>query len=635
MLTTVIFALANGMTTAMAVFLVASGVTLIFGLLKILNFAHGAFFMIGAYVAFTLVGQSISSVGVLIGVSAVAAGAVAILGYVADVLVLRRLRDLDEATTLIATFALLLICDGAVKLIWGVGFHSISPPESLVGMFEIGPVLLPKLSVFVILFGVATYAVLDLAIHRLWFGKIVQCIAKDRWMSGVIGINVPAVFVGTVIGAFALAGLAGGILLSNQSLSPSLSHSYLIPAFVVVIIGGLGNVRGAFLASIILGTIESFNLLLLPTVPGLAIYVAMVGFLLWRPQGLLSRGGEGEAAAHNVVVEPAARITLSRGTAGGLAALAALACFSLPLWLNQGIVFLAGIALIEALFAISWNLLFGLSGMVSFGHAAFFAIGGYVMSFGLVRGAPTHFLPLLVGSFAIGGLAAGAIGAVAIRRSVGVALAILTLAICEVLKTLIGYSSALGRDDGLSGIPRPVLDLGFFQIGLQSHNAYFWFICVVVSLCVAALWWVASSRFGRALKAIRQDFERAEFLGINVAARRLAIFSLSGGVAALAGALLAPWTQIVTPESASYLHSAAPMLSALLGGVDYFFGPALGAIIFAVLAYLTRSLVGLSDLVSGLVLLLIVLVAPQGLLGLGARTVFSKPLGLRPAPVKG
>ncbi|PSC02914.1 amino acid ABC transporter permease [Alsobacter soli] len=281
-----LFTIINGLATGMAVFLVAAGLTLIFGILKILNFAHGAFFMIGAYVAFMIVGSNPPSLWLFLLASVAAGLVVGALGFITDRTVLRRLRDVDEAYMLIATFAVLLICEGAVKLIWGVNYASINPPPLLDDAIIVGSLFIPTYSAFLIGFGVLVYVALDLAIHRTWLGKLLQAISNDSWMTGLLGVNVPVALTLSVVASFMLAGLAGGILLPNQTLSPVLGGSYLLLAFIAVIIGGLGDIRGAFIASALLGVIESASSVLLPNIPGLATYVFVVVFLLVKPQGL-------------------------------------------------------------------------------------------------------------------------------------------------------------------------------------------------------------------------------------------------------------------------------------------------------------------------------------------------------------
>lgn len=286
----IMFALVNGLSVAMSIFLVSAGLTLVFGILRILNFAHGGFFMLGAYVAFSIVQTLGLSLPTLLLASALAGIVVGGLGVLCDRIVLKRLRTLDEAYMLIGTFGLLLLCTGTVKLLWGVGYHTVDTPASLSGILIFGTIMIPKFSLFIIGMGLLVFFALEYAIHRLWIGKIAMALAHDRWMTGLLGLNVPLLFTGVVVVAFALAGIAGGLLLPNQSLSPELGHAYTLNAFIAVIIGGLGNIRGAFLASLILGITESMGSFLVPGMPGLAIYLVMIALLLARPNGLLYRG---------------------------------------------------------------------------------------------------------------------------------------------------------------------------------------------------------------------------------------------------------------------------------------------------------------------------------------------------------
>lgn len=290
MLMQVSFALINGLTLAMSIFLVAAGLTLVFGILRIMNFAHGGFFMIGAYVTFSLLQHFELTLPMYLLASAISGVVIGLIGIVCDKLILNRLRHLDEAYMLIGTFGLLMVCTGAVKLIWGVDYFSMQAPPSLSGIIVFGSLLIPKYSLFIIAMGVLVYLVLEYAIHRLWIGKIIQALANDRWMTGLLGLNVPLLFMGVVVVAFFLAGFAGGLLLPNQSLSPELGHAYTLQAFIAVIIGGLGNIRGALLASLFLGIIDSMSSILIPGMPGLAIYIAMILVLLIKPNGLLHRG---------------------------------------------------------------------------------------------------------------------------------------------------------------------------------------------------------------------------------------------------------------------------------------------------------------------------------------------------------
>lgn len=191
----------------------------------------------------------------------------------------------------------------------------------------------------------------------------------------------------------------------------------------------------------------------------------------------------------------------------------------------------------------------------------------------------------------------------------------LTLALAEILRVLISYSDTLGRDEGLTALPRPLLGFGSFSVSLAPDAAYYAFLIVACGLMVTVLWAISHSSFGRALRSIRQDAQRALFLGVNVDRFKLGAFMIAAAAAAYAGALTAPLSQIVTPHVAAISRSTEPMLQTLLGGSGFFFGPAIGTAIFSAVNYGTRTMAGLSEFVMGVTLLIIVLIAPGGVAG--------------------
>lgn len=616
MINDLMFAIFNAGAFGMAIFLVAAGLTLIFGLMRLLNMAQGGFFMIGAYTAYSVMGRDPSSLGVFLGAVAVGGLVVALLGLVTDRLVLRRLRHVDPHYVLIATFALMMVCTGVTKLIWGVDFFSVNPPPLLDQPLTPFGLYISSYQLFVIAAGVVLYLLLEVAIHRLWFGKLMQALAADPWMSGVLGLNVSFGVAVSVMLSFLLAGLAGGLLLPNQSLSTGLGDSYLLYAFFAVIIGGLGNIRGAFIGSLVLGLVQSLNTVLLPAVPGLAVYIVLAAFLLWKPSGLFPAVGTHDESGDDHAGGGTHRPVIPRSVwqAAGMATVLTLG--TLPLWMNAGPLYIVGTVLIQVVFALSWNILFGYTGLVSFGHAGFYAIGAYLTALALKHIDGVPFLGVLAAAAVLGAFVAWVIGVLALRRMSGVFLAVLTVALAEALRLIIGFSSTLGREDGITDIPRPMLDLGLFRLDTSSAHGYYWFLLAATLLLTAGLWWLLHGRFGRTLQTIRQDADRAAFMGTNVAGYRLAAFVVSGSVAAVAGALYAPWSRIVTVEEVHWIISAQPMLNTLLGGVSSFWGPVVGAGLFAAISYSTRTLVGLSELIVGSGLLAIILLAPNGAVGL-------------------
>lgn len=292
------------------------------------------------------------------------------------------------------------------------------------------------------------------------------------------------------------------------------------------------------------------------------------------------------------------------------------AAFVLPEVANRGIVFIAGLVAINAVFGMAFNLLFSTVGVLSFGQAAFFAAGAYAVAVLTLRLDGLPFLLALGIGGIVGGLIALIIGVVAMRRTTGVYFAVLTLAFAELLHIVIARTTFLGRNDGLPGIERPVFDFGLFTVDLGPGDRYYYFIIVACAVLFAVLWWLSHSRLGRSFRAVRQDETRAAFLGIDVHNRKLLGFVLAGVITGVAGGLFAPWTQIVSPELAHWTQSANPILFTLLGGAAFFWGPLVGAILFAILAYVLRAYTGATDLVTGALLLAVVLAAPGGVLGI-------------------
>lgn len=320
----------------------------------------------------------------------------------------------------------------------------------------------------------------------------------------------------------------------------------------------------------------------------------------------------------------------TRRNMGVLAILVFLAgLISAPFIANQGLLFLIGLAMLQAVFALSWNLMFRYAGLASFGHAMFYGIGGYAMAAVIFHGLPVPFLLAIVMATAIGAAFSFAVAIIVLQRAAGIQLAVLTLALSQLVLLFVSYTDFLGRDDGLSGLARPVIDLGLFALDLRPPIAFYYFILVACGLVTLGLLWFVSGRGGRSLLAVRIDSERAAFLGLDVRRKRIVAFTLAGAIASFAGSLAAPWAQIISTDSMSWFNSAQPMLATLLGGAGSFWGPVIGAFGLILVNYLTRTFVGLSEFMVGGILLTIVLLAPSGIAGL-FQTLGKKRKGSRP-----
>ena len=290
-----------------------------------------------------------------------------------------------------------------------------------------------------------------------------------------------------------------------------------------------------------------------------------------------------------------------------------------PMLANRGLVFIGGMLWINIVFGMAFNLLFRTSGILSFGQAMFYAAGAYLLAVLMLNFPDMPFLLVLAFGGVSGAVIAALVGVVALRRTEGVYFSVLTLAFAELLHIVITKTTLLGRNDGLTGLRRPVIDLGVVRLDLGQGDAFYYFMMVACAVLVTVLWVVTRSGFGRAMTAIRLDPQRAAFLGMPVQRYRLLAFIISGAATGLAGALAAPWLQIVTPDVARWANSTNPILFTLLGGSAYFWGPAVGALILSVVFYVTRTLVGIADLVTGGLLLAVVLAMPGGVLGLLSR----------------
>jgi branched-chain amino acid transport system permease protein len=294
---------------------------------------------------------------------------------------------------------------------------------------------------------------------------------------------------------------------------------------------------------------------------------------------------------------------------------------ALPLLVNSGIVFLAGLVCINIVVALAFNLLFTTAGIMSFGQAMFVATGAYAAGLIGLHWPGVPYPAALLAAGVLGGLLAVIVGTLALRRSEGVTFAMVTLTFAELLHIVITKTTFLGRNDGLTGIVRPVLLRWPVRIDLAVGDNFYVFIVLVCALLCAVLWWVSHSRFGRTLQAVRMDPQRAAFLSVDGHRYRMAALMVSGAVTAIAGGLYGPWTQLLSPELAYWGQSTVPLLDTLLGGAGVFWGPAVGAVAFAFIEYETREIAGVSDLVAGVLLLSVVLAVPGGLVGIVAHCI--------------
>jgi branched-subunit amino acid ABC-type transport system permease component len=275
-----------GLSLAMYLWLISAGLTIIFGVLGVINFAHGSLFMVGAYLAYTFYGQLGLPFGLAILLSLLGVG---VLGLVMERGFLRHIYGIDEAYQLLLTFGFILILDDAVKIIWGGVFRIPPIPAFLDGTWRLFGRPFPIYNVFVIGVGVLVAVGLWAIFEKTWWGRTVRATASDREMANAIGVNVPRIFSGVFVFGAMLAALGGALGTPVRVAAPGIGAAMIIQAFIITVIGGLGNLKGAFISSIIVGIVSAYGTLFFPVFELFFIFVIMTVVLLVRPQGLFAR----------------------------------------------------------------------------------------------------------------------------------------------------------------------------------------------------------------------------------------------------------------------------------------------------------------------------------------------------------
>lgn len=279
----------SGLTAAMFLFLIASGLSLIFGVLRVLNFAHGTFYMLGAYGAYQIV-QWIGAESGMFWVAVLGAAlAVAILGGVVERLLLRHLYDREELYQLLFTYALVLVLSDAAKIIWGTQQKGVTRPAELTGSVSLFGATIPYYNLFILALGFAVAVGFWVILQRTRVGRLIRAAALDRETLGALGVNVSALYTGVfVLGSF-LGGLGGALVAPVRTIVPGMDTEIIVEAFVVVVIGGLGSFWGTLLGALIYGQVLSFGILFFPRFSIFAVFALMAAVLILRPWGLLGR----------------------------------------------------------------------------------------------------------------------------------------------------------------------------------------------------------------------------------------------------------------------------------------------------------------------------------------------------------
>ncbi|MGW8304223.1 MAG: ABC transporter permease [Achromobacter pulmonis] len=610
--------LLNGLADASALFLVAAGLSLIFGVTRVVNFAHGSFYMLGIYLAWSFTRYFGDGPGYWAGLL-LAALATGLIGAAAELLVLKRLYRAPELFQLLATFALVLIIGDAVLAFWGPEDLFAARAPGLSGAVEILGRRFPQYDLLLIAAGPLVLGLLWLLLMRTRWGRLLRAAAENRDMLAALGVNQAWLFTSAfTLGAF-LAGLGGALAAPRVPATLGLDLEIIASAFVVVVVGGLGSIPGAFLAALLICGVKAlfvfvgqvhigpweFNLSKLTL---LAEFAVMAVVLVARPWGLLGKPPAPSSqalAAERPLVPAGPGLPRAYGGLLALLAVAPLAAMHAP---YLGILLIE--ILIAALFAASLHFLTGLAGMTTFGHAAWFGLGAYGAALLLKLTALPMEAAFLLGPFAAM-FGAAVFGWFCVRLS-GVYLAMLTLAFAQILWAMAyQWDDVTGGSNGL---------IGLWPSTWLARGPWFYYLTLV--LCALGIAWLrrlAFSPLGYALRGARDSSLRAEALGMDTRRIQWAGFVAASLTAGMAGSLYAFSKGSIAPDVLAVSRSVDGLVMVLLGGLQTLAGPLVGAAAYTWLQDTAARGTEYWHAVLGLAILALVMLFPAGLAGAAAQ----------------
>ncbi len=582
--------------------MVAVGLTLIFGVTRIVNFAHGSFYMVGAYAAYYLI-AALPPNGVSFWAGVFLAGLiVGVIGALVEMLLLRRLYHSPELFMLMGTFGVILIIQDLSR--WLFGAQDLLGPRcpGLDSSVNIMGSLLPEYDLALIGAALVILGAIWLLLNRTRWGVLVRAATEDREMIAALGVNQHRLYTSVFfLGSF-LTGLGGALQLPKGGANLLMDLNVIAAAFVVVVVGGMGSIPGAYLAALLISELTAFGVLVLPQSTLVMMFMVMAVVLIIRPYGLF---GQAEPPPHEpatvsgAVLQPASR----RLKRLGLALM--LMLFLAPLGADDfQLVLLIEIAIL-ALASMSLYFMMGPGGMVSFGHAAFFGGGAYAAALAVYHLQTPMELALMVAPLAVG-LLALIVGWFCVRLS-GVYLAMLTLAFAQICWSIVfQWGAFTGGDDGLLGVWPPDW--------AEGRVVFYYLTMVICGGGILALRHIIFTPFGYFMRACRDSGLRAASIGVNPRQRQWLAFAMAGAFAGLAGGLYAFSKGSVFPDEMSISRSFDFLLMVLLGGVETLSGPIVGAAAFTWL-HDQISRFQFWQLLLGCIFIVLVAAFPSGIAG--------------------
>ena len=597
----------NGLASASSLFIVASGLTIVFGVTRIVNFAHGSLYMLGAYFAVSLMAPMLDvsrSFPMFLAALALAAFFTGLLGVALEIVLLRRVYKSPELLQLLITFGLVLIIQDFVIRAWGP-LEILGPrAPGLRGAIEIMGAQVPSYDLFLVVMGPLVFAAIWLVLNRTRFGVLVRAATQDREMVAALGVNQSYLFTGALFLGATLAGLGGALQVPRAAASPQMDISVLTDAFVVTVIGGMGSVPGAALAAVLIGELNAFGIVFLPKSTLVLVFLLMAAILIVKPNGLL---GKPEPLSLRVAM-PEGFTNLAPMTQANWSWIAAtfVALIALPFLVDAYSQKIAIEILIFALAAFALAFLVGNSGLVSFGHAAYFGIGAYATGLSLKRLGLSMEPALLLAPIA-GAVAAAVFGVFVVRLS-GIYLAMLTLAVAQIVYAVaVQWVELTGGDNGIVGV--------WPSHWASGRITYYFLTLALCAFGIFLLHRIMHAPFGYALRASRDSAARAAAVGIDVAPLRWFAFVVAGAAAGLAGGLYAFSKGSIDPTLLAIPQSVDFLAMLLLGGIQHMAGALVGAATLHAFKAIALPLTDMWRSVLGLTIIAVVLLTPQGIAG--------------------
>lgn len=600
--------LVNGLTLGSLYAVLAIGLTLVFGVLNIINMAHGGIFMIGAFVGLFMV--TIFNVNIFVAlIVAMAVGA--ILGYLLEFVALRPLRKkkVSHLAPLISTIGVSIFIESLALLLWGPQTRSF-PPDYIGGLIDFGAFKISMVQIIGLGVSIVLMLILNIVIKKTKIGKAIRAVSMSTETAALLGINPTMIISVTVMIASALGAAAGVLVgLSFNAIEPTMGVIIGFKGLAVLILGGLGNITGAMVGGFILGVAEVFSVAYgASTFRDAVAFGLIILLLFWRPQGLFGSKDKGETMMDLLN----------------------------PYYLQIVMFFI-----INAIMGISIYFTLA-SGQLSLGAAGFMSVGAYVGAMLSLKAE----LPIVVGIL-VGGLVASLVAVIIglpTTRLKGLYLAISTLGFGEVVRVIFLNLDVTNGALGLSGIPSIPQELTnyayeFDMDGLMGLDAVTWgnliaiiillaILVLIIAFCVR----INNSRVGRAFAAIKADDHAAELMGINVVYYKMMAFIIGAFIAGIGGGLYAHITNFINPTDFSYHKVVQILLFPVFGGSNVVWGSVLGSFILTLLPEVLRFLSDYRDIIYGALLVILMAVRPDGILTESMVDKISRKLGFKKAP---